>query len=620
MLTRIQDTAPGATQLYSAKSALFTAGVGDRGTFFDSTGSFTITIDTTGMSAGWSAWFRTVSGTQTFDPSGGTLINGATTYAVSNAGDVILVEYTGTAFVISQSQLPAAVAITGGTINGTTIGATTATTGRFTTITATALTTGRVLHASTAGLVIDAATLTFDGVALTIGDGVTGTSGAFINGAAGTDRRFWIQTNGVKRWGFGGQNTAESGADSGTNFRFTAYDDSGAVIDNIISCARAAGSVFSTTRPFQTSSVVASTSTVTGSGIFGGGVGIAGAINVGAASSFAADITLGTNTTAAGIILNGAAAAVHSLMVTQSAGVTRWGVFQRDATDDFRIRAYDDAGAAIDYPLTINRASGGAIDLTRPVALSTASSGLTIAKTTGTTLTISSTQASTTTATGALLVAGGVGVAGRLCAGSLLASGLTSGRIPYNSTGGLLIDSDAFLLAVSSTATLTVGTTSAAGNVTVNALATNQPGFFFQTGGVNKWLFRLDSVAESGSDAGANFTLVARTDAGANIDTPLTVARAAGGLVTLARPVSVTSTTDSTSIATGAIVCSGGIGVAKRLTLDGATGKTLRIVNGVANGSVATTITSLGPTGAQTTIQGWMRIDINGTDRYIPYW
>lgn len=150
MLDRIQDTAPGATQTYSAKSALFTAGVGDRGTYFDSTGSFTITLDTTSMSAGWSAWFRTVSGTQTFDPTGATLINGAATYAVSNPGDVVLVEYTGSAFVVSQAQLPAAVAITGGTINNTTIGATTATTGRFTTVQSTVATgTAPLIVAST---------------------------------------------------------------------------------------------------------------------------------------------------------------------------------------------------------------------------------------------------------------------------------------------------------------------------------------------------------------------------------------------------------------------------------------------------------------------------------------
>lgn len=37
-------------------------------------------------------------------------------------------------------------------------------------------------------------------------------------------------------------------------------------------------------------------------------------------------------------------------------------------------------------------------------------------------------------------------------------------------------------------------------------------------------------------------------------------------------------------------------------------------------GLVATVFTSLGPTGAATTIQGWMKINVNGTLRYIPFW
>lgn len=84
--------------------------------------------------------------------------------------------------------------------------------------------------------------------------------------------------------------------------------------------------------------------------------------------------------------------------------------------------------------------------------------------------------------------------------------------------------------------------------------------------------------------------------------------------------LSSTITTDSTTIATGALVVAGGIGVAKRITLDGGTGKTLKIVNGVANAAVAVTL-GAGPTGSTAgNPQGWMRIDINGTDRYIPYW
>lgn len=39
-----------------------------------------------------------------------------------------------------------------------------------------------------------------------------------------------------------------------------------------------------------------------------------------------------------------------------------------------------------------------------------------------------------------------------------------------------------------------------------------------------------------------------------------------------------------------------------------------------ANGSVATTLTSLGPTGAATTVQGWLHIVVSGVDHFVPYW
>ncbi len=43
-----------------------------------------------------------------------------------------------------------------------------------------------------------------------------------------------------------------------------------------------------------------------------------------------------------------------------------------------------------------------------------------------------------------------------------------------------------------------------------------------------------------------------------------------------------------------------------------------RIDSATANGSVATTLGSVGPTGANTTVQEWLTIDINGTTRYLP--
>lgn len=283
MFTRIQDTAPGATQTYSAKSSGFTAGAGDRGTFFDCTGSFTVAFAAaSALGAGWSCWVRNVSGTQTLDPDSGELINGTTTYAVSNAGDVVLVECTGTAFVVSHAQRPSTVAITGGSIDGTVIGGSSPAAGSFTTgnFSGTITSTGTTVNFTAAG------------TTLTVG-ATTGNPTVRIDGAASQSRPLTWRTASVNRWQFTMGNT-ESGSDAGA---------------------------------------------------------------------------------------------------------------------DLRISAFDDAGASIDTPLTIARIAGGTMTIVRPVTLSTASSGLTIAKTTGTTLVVSSTTATTTTTTGCATFAGGIGVA-----------------------------------------------------------------------------------------------------------------------------------------------------------------------------------------------------------------
>ena len=85
--------------------------------------------------------------------------------------------------------------------------------------------------------------------------------------------------------------------------------------------------------------------------------------------------------------------------------------------------------------------------------------------------------------------------------------------------------------------------------------------------------------------------------------------------------VSISSSTASTSTTTGALVVTGGIGCGGRVTVDGATTKTLKYANGVANAAVAVLFGAIGPTGSTAgNAQGWIRIDVAGTDRYIPYW
>jgi hypothetical protein len=67
------------------------------------------------------------------------------------------------------------------TINNTSIGATTASTGKFSAVTNTALTSGRVTYASTSGLLADSAGLTFDGTNLTLG---TSNGGIIFNNSS----------------------------------------------------------------------------------------------------------------------------------------------------------------------------------------------------------------------------------------------------------------------------------------------------------------------------------------------------------------------------------------------------------------------------------------------------
>jgi hypothetical protein len=78
------------------------------------------------------------------------------------------------------NQEASSVAITGGSINGTSIGAATASTGRFSDLTDTGLTSGRITYASTGGNLVDSANLTFNGTILTS----TGFSGP-LNGTVG---------------------------------------------------------------------------------------------------------------------------------------------------------------------------------------------------------------------------------------------------------------------------------------------------------------------------------------------------------------------------------------------------------------------------------------------------
>ena len=96
--------------------------------------------------------------------------------------------------------------ITGGTINGATIGATTASTGKFTAVTNSALTSGRVTYAGTAGVLQDDADFTFNGTTVTMANDAS-ISGLTVGKGGGA-----VSTNTVAGIGAFAANT--TGADS----------------------------------------------------------------------------------------------------------------------------------------------------------------------------------------------------------------------------------------------------------------------------------------------------------------------------------------------------------------------------------------------------------------------
>ena len=107
-----------------------------------------------------------------------------------------------------------AVKITGGTINGATIGATTATTGKFSTLTNSALTSGRVTYAGASGLLSDSANLTWDNFNVRLGIGTA--SPSYTLDVVSTSMRVASGTTGVGYVQYGNSATASNNWHLGT--------------------------------------------------------------------------------------------------------------------------------------------------------------------------------------------------------------------------------------------------------------------------------------------------------------------------------------------------------------------------------------------------------------------
>ena len=253
-------------------------------------------------------------------------------------------------------------------------------------------------------------------------------------------------------------------------------------------------------------------------------------------------------------------------------GVNRWNFYKEgsetgsDAGASLVLRARTDAGANIDAAGTISilRAAGGAITLARPVTCSST-----------------------------------------LSATSLTATGLTSSRVPFVTTGGLLTN-DAGLTYAGAGA-LNVGDGTASMSVRLNGLNNTVRELRWQTAGLARWRWYV-AGNETGANAGGDFNCDTFNDAGAYVDTPIYIIRAAGGAITLARPVTCSLALSAASItATGLtaglvpFIGTGGLLVNDSgylygtavTTGVGSAGKAVSVGNGVAGANVAMVLNSI---------------------------
>lgn len=73
-----------------------------------------------------------------------------------------------------------------------------------------------------------------------------------------------------------------------------------------------------------------------------------------------------------------------------------------------------------------------------------------------------------------------------------------------------------------------VGDGSTSAFIVIDGAAATSRQVGFRTAGSNRWLYNVNATAESGSNAGSDFQLLSRTDAGAALSTPFHITRSTG--------------------------------------------------------------------------------------------
>lgn len=323
------------------------------------------------------------------------------------------------------------------------------------------------------------------------------------NGAAGNYRVYNVQSSGVSRWAWGADNAAESGSNAGSDFVLYSFTDAGSVLTN---------PVFKLTRS-------------TGDAAFSG------------ASTFGNYVTVdGTS-----------GAAFRARKSNNTSGAQSWNS-SLDTSGTWSFQCANDNFVGANTAITLTRSG-----------------------TTPTGLTINATTASSSTTTGALIVSGGVGMAGALYTGGSLTSSGTStnsfaGQIYNTATGGGL---NGQFRGFNSSASGTNGALSGANFVA-------QPGYSTFIGTTADGTAASYQGAALGSvvqdQQGYVISDAARGLLLHSINGNLLFATGNTGTrrgTWSSTSLTVENTTDSSSTTTGALVVSGGLGLAKKLYVGG---------------------------------------------------
>lgn len=395
-----------------------------------------------------------------------------------------------------------------------------------------------------------------------------------LNAAAGNNRVIFGQTASGNRWGLLlGTTASETGSNAGSDFSINRYSDAAAFIDSPLAISRSTGLVSLSAGLSFLGSSAATTRTNMGLGTAAvQNIGTSGA-TVGllsTANTWATTQSFGAGSGNSTIFMNSGAGSAN-IFRGQKAGVSRWQVLVGDnnaesgsnSGSDFQIQRYDDTGTGAGTPVYISRATGiitvanglafgtGAAALTRTnMGLGTAAmqnigtSGasvplLSTANTWGSaqtiTMAIPGFVMNATAAGQSRYINGQTNGANRwqlLLGDNAAEGGSNAGSnlvlVNFNDAGAPLGNP---LTISRATGILTLQNGMTTPNVSLDGAAGSNRILWGRTAGSSRWALLLGtSVAESGSNAGSDFSLNRYSDSGTYIDSPVLVSRGSGAV------------------------------------------------------------------------------------------